>query len=98
MCPSHALSGRLAIAILQLCVDCTLEPSRMVTVSGFCAVTTSATGASVTKKLFVAPESIIAQSFRLSLVKSTVSKRFLTSGVTLPPCCTWGFMVGSNGV
>ena len=33
MFPSGALSGRSAIAILQLCVDCTLEPSGMVTVS-----------------------------------------------------------------
>ena len=57
----------------------------MVTVSGFGDGTISTTFASVTRKLLVAPESIMAQSFRYTWLEYMVRRRFCTYGVTLHP-------------
>jgi hypothetical protein len=57
---------------LQVCVDVTLSPFGICTVSGRDAGSMSMTGASVTRKWLVAPESNIAQFFRSSILISTV--------------------------
>ena len=67
------------MANLQSCVDYTLEPSGMVTVSGFTVGTMSNTGASVTRKLLVALESIMAQSFTSTWLKAMLHRRFCTN-------------------
>ena len=50
ICPILATSGSSGIANLQVCVDCTWEPSGMVTLIGMVAIVISDVGASVTKK------------------------------------------------
>ena len=85
MCPILASSGSSGILSLQSCLDYTLEPFGIVTVNGFRAGIISTTGASVTRKVPVAPESTIAQSLRSIWLKSTVRKRFCTYGVALHP-------------
>ena len=50
MCPILAASGSSGIAKVQVWVDCTCEPSGMVTLIGMVAIVISDVGASVTKK------------------------------------------------
>ena len=58
---------------MQVCVDVTLSPFGICTVSGRDAGSMSMTGACVTKKWFVTPESNIAQFFRSSTLISFCS-------------------------
>ena len=55
----RAFAGSSDIANSQPCVDCTLDPFGIVTMRGSITGTGAATGASVTKKLLVTPESKI---------------------------------------
>ena len=50
ICPIFAASGSSGIANVQVWVDCTCEPSGMVTLIGMVAIVISDVGASVTKK------------------------------------------------
>ena len=50
ICPILALGGSSGMAKVHVCVDFTLLPSGIVTVSGFVANSIDAVGAAVTKK------------------------------------------------
>ena len=102
-CAFRAACGRAGIAMVQSCVVVTLDPSGMVTLMGDSVSRTFSTGAVMSKKLLVAPESNIAQLLRFCWDRSTVFKAELacdvmvTAGTVTSALFLGGKGVGYNG-
>jgi hypothetical protein len=72
MCAYRACGGKSVSNRLHVCDNWIVVPLGMLTLSGACAACLSLHGAAADKKLLVNPESIIAVSFVLTLVKDGV--------------------------
>jgi len=71
----RAFCGRCGISRLHVCVDVTISPFGICTIKEFNASRMSMTGASVTRKWFVAPKSKVSQFSRSSTLISTVCSK-----------------------
>jgi hypothetical protein len=72
MCACRACGGRSVRNRLHVCDDWIVVPLGMLTLSGTCAACLSLHGAAADKKMLVHPESKIAVSFVVTLVKDGV--------------------------
>ena len=79
MCPIRAFCGKFGKFNSHVWVDATLCPFGIRTFNGFDAGLMFVTGASLTRKLLVAPESKIAHSLMFLSVMSTVVSSFVVA-------------------
>jgi hypothetical protein len=75
MCACRACGGKSVSNRLHVCDDWIVVPLGMLTLSGTCAACLSLHGAAAAKKMLVHPESRIAVSFVVTLVKDGVHSK-----------------------